>query len=61
MKTDFDLDQTIQDDCKELGIELAVVDHPNKEYPHEVYCILGHPAWSSRFCDGFWLAKRIVC
>ncbi|KAL8855010.1 MAG: hypothetical protein Q9221_000206 [Calogaya cf. arnoldii] len=37
MKRNFDLDQKIQDDCKELGIDLAVVDQPNKKYPHQDY------------------------
>ncbi|KAL9001572.1 MAG: hypothetical protein Q9169_000147 [Polycauliona sp. 2 TL-2023] len=37
MQRDFDLDQSIQDDCKSLEIELAVVEHANKMYPHQDY------------------------
>lgn len=37
MKRDLNLDQEVQDDCKELGIELATVDQPKKKYPHEDY------------------------
>ncbi|KAL8672283.1 MAG: hypothetical protein Q9168_003254 [Polycauliona sp. 1 TL-2023] len=37
VQRECDLDQSIQNDCEELGIEFAVVAHPTKKYPHEDY------------------------